>query len=225
MKKQNIEGGFPDSSGEVFTGEQIEFLFDQDVEFDYWGRIDTEDGTAQLCWNDPQPGHKYYHGWDLAKHQDWTVGFTIDVMKNPWQIMAYERFHHRPWPYVYERIRHRHKLYGSKGISETWIDCTGVGDVVLDELQDIQAQGFNFGGGKAKVNMLINAQTMLQNKTLKSPWIKQCVDEFNFYEWDDEDLTQDCVMGLGVALWGARDLGLPLNKETRELLRRASMYA
>ncbi len=225
MKKQNIEGGFPDSSGEVFTGEQVEFLFDQDTEFDHWGRIDQEDSTAELCWNDPQPGRQYYHGWDLAKKQDWTVGFTIDVMKNPWQVVAYERFQHRPWPYVYERIRHRHKLYAGKGTSETWIDCTGVGDVVLDELQDIQAQGFNFGGGKAKVNMLTNMQTVLQNKALKSPWIRQCVDEFSFYEWDDEDLVQDCVMALGVVLWGARDLGLPIDKETRELLRGASLYA
>jgi hypothetical protein len=225
MKKQNIEGGFPDSSGEVFTGEQVEFLFDQDIEFDHWGKIDPEDGTAELCWNNPQPGRQYYHGWDLAKRQDWTVGFTVDVMKNPWQVVAYERFQHRPWPYVYERIRHRHKLYAAQGMSETWIDCTGIGDVVLDELQDIQAQGLNFAG-KRKVDMLINMQTVLQNRGLKAPWIREPVDEFSFYEWDDEEeeLVQDCVMALGVALWGARDLGLPLDKETRELLRGASLY-
>jgi hypothetical protein len=224
MQEQNIQGGFPAGSGEVFTSEQIEFLFDKELEFKHKGRIDQEDQTADLCWNDPVAGHQYLHGWDLAKKRDWVVGWTIDLLKSPWQIVAYERFQHRPWPYVYEQIRHRHKLYGAKGSSETWIDCTGVGDVVLDELVDIEAEGFNFGGGKAKVNMLTNLQTVLQNKTLKSPWIKQPVDEFSFYEWEDEDLVQDCVMGLGVALWGARDMVPDIGDDIRKLLQGARIH-
>lgn len=223
MKQQNIEGGFPDSSGEVFTGEQVDYLFDQDYNFDHWGRIDPDDGTAELCFCDPKPGGQYFHGWDLAKKQDWTVGWTIDIKKNPWQVVAYERFRRRPWPYVYGRIRERHQLYGAAGTSETWIDCTGVGDVVLDELQDIQAEGLVFTG-KSKVNMLTHMQTVLGNKALKSPWIKQGVDEFNFYEWADEDLVQDCVMGMGVCLWGARDMGLPISEDLKELFKGASLH-
>lgn len=223
MKKQNIEGGFPDSSGEVFTAAQVEYLFDQDVEFDHWGKIDPDDGTAEFCYCEPKPGGQYFHGWDLAKKQDWTVGWTIDVRKNPWRVVAYERFQHRPWPYVYEQIRHRHKFYASKGISETWIDCTGVGDVVLDELQDIQAEGLMFTG-KSKVNMLTNMQTVLASSALKCPWLKQAVDEFSFYEWEDENLVQDIVMALGVCLWGARDMGLPISSEVKEMFKGASMH-
>lgn len=204
MRIQNIEGGFPDASGQVFSGVDIEWMFDQDILFQHMGNI-FEDGTAEPCYDDPITGHFYFHGWDVAKSADWTVGWTIDPMQIPWKIVAYERFQRRPWPQVYDAIRKRHNMYPN---SDTVVDCTGVGAAVVDDLIDINAEGFIFSG-KSKVDMLTNAQKVLEDHILKSPWLLQPVNEFNFYEYDDKALVQDCVMGLGVVLWRMRDLAMP----------------
>jgi len=220
MRIQNIEGGFPDSSGQTFSGKDIEWMFDQDIVFENMGEI-YEDGTAELCWDRPRRGHQYFHGWDLAKKVDWTVGWTIDIMQKPWKIVAYERFQRKPWPVVYERIRHRHNMYPN---SETWIDCTGVGDAVLDELTDIKAQGLVFTG-KSKVNMITNMQTFIEDHYIKSPWLRQPIDEFNFYEEDDKNLITDCVMAMGVLLWGLRDVaGAGFDPDALEILRTMKVH-
>jgi hypothetical protein len=51
----------------------------------------------------------------------------------------------REWPLTIKAIKDRHQRYG--GI--TIIDSTGLGDVVLAELADIGAVGFNFAAETA----------------------------------------------------------------------------
>ena len=92
--------------------------------------------------------------------------------------------------------------------SETEVDCTGVGAAVVDDLIDIDAHGFIFTG-KSKVDMLTNMQKMFESHGIKSPWLLQPVNEFNFYEWEDKELVTDCVMAMGVLLWPLKELTIP----------------
>ena len=81
-----------------------------------------------------------------------------------------------------------------------WI-ATGLGDVVLDELQDLW-EGFIFTA-KSKVDAITNFQLGLQNGDYVLPFVQQEVDEMQAYEWDDKRLEQDCVIAECLAAWKA----------------------
>jgi len=84
----------------------------------------------------------YIHGWDLARKVTYTVGVTLEVSRKPFRVVNVVRMQ-REWPATIRMIKEVHGRYGGVTI----IDSTGLGDVVLSELNDIGAVGFNFGGG------------------------------------------------------------------------------
>lgn len=156
---------------------------------------------------------RYTHGWDLARKRSFTVGITLDVTEKPYQLVAFERFHERPWAAVYAAIRERQKTYGG----QTVIDSTGLGDLVLEELKDIKAQGFNFGaqGGKAKFDLLLNLKRAHEENLIAYPYLEQIDDsgelwtlpnELSELTWEDNQHC-DAAMALALALWGARRKG------------------
>lgn len=79
-------------------------------------------------------------GWDLAKSIDWTVGIGLDA---DGKVAAFERFQ-LPWPVTIKRIRE------ATGNTPALIDSTGVGDPVLELLQ--QEFGGAFEGFKYNSN-------------------------------------------------------------------------
>lgn len=124
-------------------------------------------------------------------------------------MVAFERFQ-REWKDVYLAIRKRKQEYGG----EVLIDATGLGDVVLSELKDIKAQGFNFGerGGKAKSELIANLQQAHALSHIAYPYIEQTGDQGEVWTLQDElrcfywDSNQECdaVMALALALWLVR---------------------
>lgn len=154
-------------------------------------------------------GHRYCHGWDLARKRTFTVGVTLDITEKPYQLVAFERFQ-REWKEVYLAIRKRKKEYGG----EVLIDSTGLGDVVLSEVKDIGAKGFNFGekGGKAKSELIANLQQAHAFGHIAYPYIEQPDDQGQVWTLQDElrnfywDSNQNCdaVMALALALWLVR---------------------
>jgi hypothetical protein len=145
----------------------------------------------------PDKARYYVAGWDLAKHQDYTVGIVLDATTQPYKLVSFERFNRQPWPATAARIREVAQKYGAR----TLIDATGVGDVVLDEVSDV-ASGFVFTR-KTKTDMLTNLQLLLEKRQLQFPFVRELVDELQAYEWSDKDLSTDCVMALGLACWAA----------------------
>jgi len=154
-------------------------------------------------------GHRYCHGWDLARKRTFTAGVTLDITEKPYQLVAFKRFQ-REWKEVYRAIRKRKKEYGG----EVLIDSTGLGDVVLSEVKDIGAKGFNFGekGGKAKSELIANLQQAHALAHIAYPYIEQPDDQGEVWTLQDElrnfywDSNQDCdaVMALALALWLVR---------------------
>jgi len=90
----------------------------------------------------PRAGENYVHGWDLARKFTFTVGVILEITRKPYQVVHVERYQ-RDWPEIIDRIKTLQNLYGGGVL----IDSTGIGDVVLAQLADIRAEGFNFGGG------------------------------------------------------------------------------
>jgi len=192
-RAQNIEGRFVDLGNEVLREEDIQRA------------LSCATGPSE-----PLPGHLYVHGWDLARKRTWTVGATLDVSVSPVQLVALERFQHRPWPAVYAAIRARHRRYGGRVL----IDATGLGDVVLAELPDIAAEGFNFGerGGRAKTELIANLEQAFATGSVAvypyemtdtggTYW--SLVGELRDFSWEDNTHC-DAVFAVALALWLAR---------------------
>jgi hypothetical protein len=103
-------------------------------------------------------------------------------------------------------MRERHRKYqigvvdsGSNKSSRTYFDATGVGQTIGDTLKDIRAEGFVFTK-PSKDEILTDLQSALSLRQLKYPQIPVLFDELKFYEREDRDLIQDCVMALAGAV-------------------------
>jgi hypothetical protein len=191
--EQNIKGLFIDDANQVIKEEYIRQAM-----------------TASTGLSAPVAGHRYCHGWDLARKRTFTVGITLDITQKPYQLVVFERFQ-RDWKDVYATIRQRQKEYGGEVI----IDSTGLGDVVLSELSDIRPQGFNFGerGGKAKSELIANLELMHALGNIAYPHIEQIKEDGELWTLQDElrnfywDKNSECdaVMALALALWLVRE--------------------
>jgi hypothetical protein len=193
-RAQNIEGRFVDCGNEVLLHEDIQRV------------LSMSQGLQS-----PQPRRRYIHGWDLARKRTWTVGVTLDATERPMQVVAFERFQHRSWPAVYAAIRKRHARYGGQVI----IDATGLGDVVLAELSDIGAIGYNFGerGGRAKNELIAALELAFASGGIALPNVEMTdtageywslAGELREFTWEDNSHC-DAVFALALAIWLARD--------------------
>lgn len=213
MRAQNIDGRIVEGGGSFFEladiaacedallNEDLVFTLDDDQQHASAEVFVRTEGGVKRSWRDAYPSHRYIHGWDLADKKDFTVGWTLDLSTKPFTVVEFERFHQRGWDYNYSRIRARDRKYGTR--KATKIDSTGLGDVVENELKDLDVEGVNFGGGR-KDPLLANLQSALSLRDIRMPMLQVAHNELAFYERDDEKLVQDCVMALGVALWFAK---------------------
>lgn len=206
--EQNIMGNFIDDP-------------DQVIEEKYISQA-TSDSTGLSA---PKEEHRYSTGWDLARKRNFTVGITLDVTSKPYQLVCIERFQ-RDWKDTLEAIRRRKKEYGG----EVLLDSTGLGDVILEELRDINAKGFNFGekGGKIKSELIANLQKEHALGNIAYPYIElpeedgslwSLQDELRNFTWDTKE-NCDAVMALALALWNVRtteQLDLPFNPRVEKI--------
>lgn len=151
----------------------------------------------------------YIHGWDLARKVTHTVGVTIDATQKPYRVANIIRMQ-REWPVTIRAIKDMHQRYG--GI--TIIDSTGIGDVVLAELEDIGAIGFNFGGGNRDLLLANLEQSIFAGEVV---WPQIDIPDDNGGTWSLTDEIRamdksyehvgDGVCALALALWQVRQRG------------------
>ncbi len=148
----------------------------------------------------------FIHGWDLARKVTYTVGVSLDVTERPFRVVNIIRMQ-REWPQTIKAIKDIHALYG--GI--TIIDSTGLGDVVLSELGDIGAVGFNFGGGNRDL-LLANLERAIFAGEVAWPDYEMPDDNGGTWSLTDEiramdksyEHVGDGVCALALALWQVR---------------------
>jgi hypothetical protein len=211
MRAQNIEGAIVEGGGNFFATEDLTACEDSELNEHAMVHVDEEgevrhlelrDEKTMKPWCEAFPSHRYLHGWDLADKQDWTVGWTLDLSTTPITVVEFERFQRQGWDYNYARIRARQAKYRTP--KATKIDSTGLGDVVENDLRDLRVEGVSFGGAGKKDALLTNLQAAFSLREFRMPLIQVAHNEFAFYERDDKELVQDCVMALAVAAWFAR---------------------
>ncbi len=222
LRQQNIEGGIIDAGGDFFdaddlatarttfvdaNGTPIEEDLDDALQvlavdednMCAWAELYPSPLAPELPWRLRFPSHRYIHAWDLADKSDWTVGTTWDLSTKRATMVEFERFHKRGWEFVYSRIRDRHRRYRGN----TYLDLTGVGDPVGEQLGDIGAEGIIFTG-PAKDAMLEHWKMLINLRQVRWPTILPWVDEHGWYKRPDKGLIKDCVMSGAIAGWFMR---------------------
>lgn len=139
-------------------------------------------------------------GWDLARKRDWTVGIGLDVYG---RVAAMHRFQ-MDWPETTRRIIESTKKKGAL------VDSTGVGDVVLQQLE--RDGGRNFIGflftQRSKQQIMEGLSLAIQRQEVYFP-NGVLVDELEAFEYEHtrtgvrysapEGLHDDCVCALALA--------------------------
>ena len=173
------------------------------------------------CLEDSQEGHYYVMGVDLGKHEDFTVITIIDRKYK--KVVYLDRFQKIDYTLQKKRIIAAARRYNN---ARTIVDSTGVGQPIKDDLEHegILVDEFNFSG-KSKKELVEKLSIMLEQKQITIPNDRILLDELTAYGYKltehgnvtysaPQGLHDDCVMSLGLAVWGLNP-GPPPRKVSR----------
>lgn len=157
--RQEYLAEFVDESGGVFTSLD-ERLFTGDYDLTHY------DGESP-----------YAHGWDFARHQDWTVGIVLDTHGH---IVHYDRVQGVSWPQIQRRIEQAHADY--EGVVA--VDATRDNKLVSD-LADagLNVEPVSFSP-KRKRELIENLAAAIENGELTAPDVPQLRHELEVFEYE-----------------------------------------
>ncbi|OGC92771.1 MAG: hypothetical protein A2W25_13795 [candidate division Zixibacteria bacterium RBG_16_53_22] len=195
---QHLQGKFTSFEGRLFPEDVIQRCL-----------VGSNSDGNQRNFVTKDDGRLLIHGWDLARKVTYTVGVTLDVTSRPFHVVEIIRMQ-RDWPVTIRIIKETQQRFG--GI--TVIDSTGLGDVVLAELDDIGAVGVNFGGGNRDL-LLVNLERAIFAGEVTWPDTEYSDDGRGKWSLTDEIRAMDKaytnvgdgVCALALALWQVRQRG------------------
>jgi hypothetical protein len=131
---QVVFGKYVESSGLVFTGEQIKQMIDYSlppVRGNFWVDEHALEQAKLEFLHRRRWGHRYHTGIDFARQTDYTVISTIDTIARPARLVYWKRLNRVPWEHIYAEVGRAAHLWGR----DIYCDGTGPGgDVVMDAL-------------------------------------------------------------------------------------------
>lgn len=120
-------------------------------------------------------------GWDMAKHQDYSVFYTVNTSG---KLVGYARFRRVPYDKQVDRLKHYLHTYMT-GDRMLRYDATGVGSAVGEMIseKDIDASVTAvIFSQKSKQEMVSRTSIAIENGWHKAPRIEQIEHEFGSYE-------------------------------------------
>jgi hypothetical protein len=226
---QVVFGKYVESSGLVFSAELIQMMLDRSVPRvtgDNWLNPDALSQARLMTHN--QKRSVFATGVDLARLNDYTVMFTLDLRHRPADVVAYRRLNRVPWESIYREVGRTVAAWGPSIL----MDSTGMaGDVIMEALEDrhycgihdrtlLRADGLctnsnNEPLGGCKDDQMFPLSCVdggyLYGSDepfgwVRSPPIVSLEEELSFYAWDDKQLDTDTVMSLALACWQGLEL-------------------
>ena len=200
--QQNIMGQFVDSGGEIIPGKDVDAAI-------------LKTGEKVISQTDHDRSVRYISGWDLARKKTATVGITIALRDGIASVIALTRIKKWDWNIILEKIRMQQRQFPGQLV----IDATGLGDVVVSQLQDLNPMSFIFSQ-KSKGELLSNLELFHGMKRVRyHRWelpdengrVWSLEDELREARWDDNN-TFDGVMALALALWPLYKPDIPIIK-------------
>jgi len=172
-------------------------------------------------------------GVDLAKFQDFTVITPIDL--TTFQVGKPERFNIIDYNVQQAKIEASYYHYNR---AKTWIDSTGVGEPVHDNLHArglSNVYGFHFTEQSRK-DLLTNLQILIEQRKIKLPNDPVLLSELKSFSYElthtgkirmtvPEGTHDDTVMSLALACWELPNNPVKIkSKEDKELLKNFEFY-
>lgn len=146
-------------------------------------------------------GHRYVKAWDIGRHKDAAVGLVIDVDSTPLEVVEYVRLRNTPYPVLQNRIEDVHGRFRGK----TRIEANGPGEAVAENLNISMSEVELFKTtGQSKPRIIENTQLTLERRGVRwsaTEW-PQLDEEVRGYQVPDDNIVQDSVMTLAMALDG-----------------------
>ena len=186
----------PRYSNEAWASEfDLDFIASGGAAFDPLDVDAMKDG-----WNGLQPpkeGRRYITGWDIGRRRDATVGITLDTTILPYQVINYERLMRAPYAQIGSAIDSTAGHYG-----ETVVESNSIGDPVIEGLT-ARVRPF-VTTAKTKAAALQRLVRAVEGGGVKCG-VEQVLGELKGYQWDDQNIVQDSVMALAIALADQRE--------------------
>jgi phage FluMu gp28-like protein len=195
---QEIYGKFLDDTGVVFRGVKDIAILDPKGK-------------------DPEQGHMYVIGADLAKLEDFTVIVVYDRATN--EQVYQMRFNMIEWPFIRTKIKMVSDKYNKALVM---LDGTGVGDPTYDDLQrmgvPVESVKFNNVLKKQMIEKLSNWIEMHYMKMLR---LDETIQELSVFTYDISEVTDriyygapqgfhdDIVIAHALACWGLNPIIKP----------------
>lgn len=172
----------------------------------------------QIYKDEPDRGHAYMMGVDLAKHQDYTVITVLDIMTH--DVVYFERFQGEDFPFQRQKIKSISDKYNGAQVN---IDATGLGKSFIDELARMQIpiNDFTFTS-RSKKELIEKLRIYVEQGGISIPDEEQLVKEMRNYGYETHSKRtgkplqtikygpmvgdkDDCVDSLALAVWDLAD--------------------
>ncbi len=161
----------------------------------------------------PQPGHRYVMGVDLARIHDFTVITVADTIDN--HVVYFERFNQIPWEVQYHKIITMSRRYNQ---AEAFMDSTGIGDPIVESIErgGVKVTPYKIGTNQQKKQLIDKLRIALENRKITYPHVPMLIKELEAYEYEISDggvvkysspsgIHDDCVMSLALVNWGLQE--------------------
>lgn len=141
----------------------------------------TKEGEQEYP-QSPVAGHRYVQGVDLANRSDYFVASLFDVT-NPMlsHMVRHDRMQLKGYTTYKAIVRQNYHAFNSP---KTLIDATSLGESVVEDLQDIGAEGFRFTGSQAKYDLVHNLVRMLNEHRITIPYDRDIIDELRYFSYE-----------------------------------------
>jgi hypothetical protein len=165
-------------------------------------------GCVKGDFEEPKAGRKYRMGWDVAKHQDYSVMFVMDEETK--HIVQWDRFNQVDWELQVSRAEALSCKYNNAPVL---IDSTGVGDPVFEMLKKrgVKVEGYKFNND-SKEKLINRLSVAIEKNEITFPKIDVLIDELVIFEYEitksgairynaPEGKHDDCVIALALTVW------------------------
>lgn len=167
---------------------------------------------ADTLRSDPEYGHNYVVGWDVAKYTDYSVCTVIDVQTR--KVVELQRFHGMEYTKQIDNILV--PLVHKWNNAHTVMDMTGVGDPVLEQVneRDISVEGYYFTN-TSKKQLIDRTVVAIEQRQVQYPNNTILIEELKSYGYEftksgniiynaPEGKHDDCVISLALAVYAAK---------------------
>lgn len=163
-----------DSDMAVFASQDIKWAYENYPYITEHGRIEYPIS--------PKVGHQYVQGVDLANMRDYFVATVLDNSDSRFAVQVrHDRMQKKGYATYKAVTRANYRAYNS---ARTLVDATSLGESVVEDLRDINAEGYKFTGTEAKYDIVHNLTRMFNEHRLAIPFQRELIDELRAFQYE-----------------------------------------